>query len=236
MCRLTWWNEKAEEVRVEAVKSPAAEQRVLLRNVSWETYERLVAEREERRAPRFFYDRGVLEIVSPSAEHEELGHFLVLVVYELVVEWEIDMRAAGHTTFRREDLERGFEPDGSFYFSRNAERVRGKANIDLARGDPPPDLIVEVDVTSHSLDKLPIYARIGVPEVWRYAGGRPEILGLRGEAGGEGYEPLPESRVLPPLTNDVLARFVEGGRTKEPATWARAVREWARRSLGEDRP
>lgn len=211
------------------------EGRVLLRNVSWETYERLVAEREERRAPRFFYDQGVLEIVSPSAEHEEIADLFAALIRELAVEWEIDMRAVGHTTFRREDLGRGFEPDGSFYFSRNAKRVRGKAGIDLDAGDPPPDLIVEVDRTNRSLEKLPIYAWLGVPEVWRFIvgeTGHSEILALRSQA-SESYEPIPESRVLPPLTGEVLAGLIEGGRTKEPAAWAREVRGWAREARSE---
>ena len=148
---------------MELAKGPA-EQRVLLRNVSWETYERLIAEREERPVPRFFYDRGVLEIVSPSIEHEGIGRLCALLVELLAEEMGLDVFDAGHTTFRREDLERCFEPDGSFYFSQNAGCVRGKHNIDLDV-DPPPDLVVEVDVTSYSLDKLPIYARIGVREV-----------------------------------------------------------------------
>jgi len=79
---------------------------------------------------------------------------------------------AGSTTFGREDVSGGFEPDQSFYFSENAGRVRGKKRIDLNADDPPPDVVVEVDVTSPSLDKLPVYARLGVREVWRYADGR----------------------------------------------------------------
>lgn len=215
---------------METVKSQV-EQRVILPNVSWETYERLIAEREERRAPRFFYDRGVLEILSPSAEHEEIADLIASLVRDLAVLWEMDMRAVGHTTFRREGLDRGFEPDCSFYFSQNAKRVRGKADLDLNAGDPPPDLVVEVDRTSHSLDKLPIYARLGVPEVWRYVvGGQPEILAM--DKTGEGYEPITESRVMAPITGDALARLVEAGRTREPAVWAREVREWAREHAG----
>ncbi len=151
--------------------------------------------REERPVPRFFHDRGMLGIVSPgeSPEHEGIGRLCALLVELLAEEMELDVFDAGHTTFRREDLERGFEPDGSFCFSQNAERVRGKYNIDLSV-DPPPDLVVEVDVTSYSLDKLPIYARVGVPEVWRYADGRPRILRPR----GQGYEAVTRSIVLPP--------------------------------------
>jgi Uma2 family endonuclease len=221
---------KTVEVRVELAKGPA-EQRVLLRNASWETYERLISEREERPVPRFFYDRGVLEIVSPSTEHEGTARIIALLVEELGVELEIDVFDAGHTTFRREDLDRGFEPDGSFYFSQNAERVRGKHNIDL-NVDPPPDLVVEVDVTSYSLDKLPIYACLGISEVWRYADGQLQILGLH----GQDYEAITESTVLPPLTSDVLARFVEEGLKTRRPSWVRRVREWARSQATRPEP
>jgi Uma2 family endonuclease len=182
------------EVRVELVRS-ATEQRVLLRNVSWETYQRLIAEREERPVPRFFYDRGVLEIVSPSKSHESDSRVVALLVEELAVELDIDVESAGSTTFKREDFTRGFEPDECFY-SQNIERVRGKKDIDLDAGDPPPDLVFEVDLTNASLDKLPIFAQIGVAEVWRYAGGQIEMFGLQGEE--LRYEVLAESTVLPP--------------------------------------
>src|SRR2546423_13247989 len=113
---------------METVKSPL-EQRVLLRNVSWETYKRLLEEREERQSPRFFYDRGVLEIVSPSTEHEEIADLIAFLVRELAAEWGIDVGVAGHTTVRREELARGFEPDGSLYLSETAARGGGQANI-----------------------------------------------------------------------------------------------------------
>lgn len=209
----------------EAVKSPRQDQRVLLRSVSWETYERLVAEREERPVPRFFYDRGVLEIVSPSKSHESVSRVVGLLVEELAVEMDLDVESAGSTTFKREDLEGGFEPDECFYF-RSIECVRGKRDVDLDAGDPPPDLVVEVDVTNPSLDKLPIYARLGIAEVWRYiAGGRMEMLELRGGS----YGAIAESRVLPFLMGDALVRFVEEGLTTRRPTWVRGVREWARR-------
>jgi hypothetical protein len=87
-------------LRAETARSPV-EQRGIIPNVGWETYERPITEREERSVPRFFYDRGVLEIVSPPTEHEEVGHFLVAAVDELVVGWETDIRVAGHTVPRK---------------------------------------------------------------------------------------------------------------------------------------
>ena len=222
----------------------APEQRVLLKNVGWETYGRLREEREERRSPRFFYDRGVLEIVSPSTEHEAVSGMIASLVKELAVALEIDVFDAGSTTFVRRDLSGGFEPDGSFYFAQRAGSMRGKKRIDLDAGDPPPDLIVEVDLTSPSLAKLPVYARMGVREVWRYVyeagggtgrsgestgGGRLEILGL--EESSEGYERLSQSAVLGAgskvLTAEMLGRFVEEGSEVSYPEWVRRVRRWA---------
>src|SRR5215210_278835 len=181
----------------EALKSPP-EGRVTLRNVGWETYELLVEEDPDRSAPRFFYDRGELEIVSPSFEHEQIARVIALLVEELAVELDIDVVSAGSTTFKREDFSRGFEPDASFYFAANASRVRGKRRLDLDAGDPPPNLVVEVDITSPSASKLPIYARLGVAEVWRHDGDRLAILGLQDDEEGGYYAESPESAILAP--------------------------------------
>jgi Uma2 family endonuclease len=217
----------------EALKSPP-EGRVTLRNVGWETYETLLEEDPDRAAPRFFYDRGVLEIVSPSFEHEQIARLIASLVEELTVELEIDVVSAGSTTFKHEDLSRGFEPDASFYFSDNVARVRGKRRISLDAGDPPPDLVVEVDITSPSASKLPIYVRLGVAEVWRHDGNRLTVLELR--QGEEGYyAEIPESAFLAParVSSESLTRFVEEGLTSGRPAWTRRVREWARDLRGE---
>ncbi len=153
---------------METIKSPA-EQKITLHNASWETYERLIRERGESRVPRFAYDRGELEIISPSAEHESAAYFLELLVALFAEETGVNAYGVGSTTFKREDLERGFEPDACFYVQ-NEERIRGKPRIDLDV-DPPPDLVIEIDITSPSLNKLSIYARMGVFEIWRHDGG-----------------------------------------------------------------
>ena len=210
---------------METVKSPA-EGRVLLHNVSWETYERLIDEREDRSVPRFFYDRGELEITSPSAEHDRASRVVALLIELVAVEIGLDVDSVGSTTFRSEAQDRGFEPDECFYFSSNAELVRDKRNIDLDAGDPPPDLVVEIDFTNPSLSKLPIYAHLGVAEVWRFAGGKPEILSL--DEAGEGYGATGKSSFFPFLTNGILARLVEEGLTTKRPDWVRRVRRWAR--------
>ena len=216
----------------EALKN-REEQRVLLHNASWETYERLLVEREERRSPRFFYDRGVLEILSPSAEHDMTRRIVAALVELLAEEAYIDVENAGSTTFKREDLARGFEPDECFYFGGNAGRVRelvaGKGNIDLDAGDPASDLVVEVEITSPSLDKLPIYSHLGVHEVWRHGGGRTTILKLADEAGEDPrYVEAPGSTFLPGATGHALTRLVADGLTLDRRAWRRRVREWAR--------
>jgi Uma2 family endonuclease len=186
----------------EALKN-REEHRILLPNASWGTYERLLAEREERRSPRFFYDRGGLEIVSPSTEHDGVSRVIAALIELLAEEADADVFNAGSTTFKREDLSRGFEPDECFYFGGNAGRVRelvaGKGNLELDSGDPAPDLVVEVDITSPSLDKLPIYSRLGVTEVWRHDGERLVVLGLAdgvGESEEVRYAEAPESTFL----------------------------------------
>lgn len=207
---------------MQTVQAPP-EQRIILSNISWETYERLLADHENSSAPRFTYDRGMLEIMSPNPEHEVANRRLAQLVLIFAEEMGIIVQDFGSTTFRREDLERGFEPDSCFYI-RNEERVRGKKRINLTV-DPPPDLVIEVDITSPSLGKFPIYARLGVPEVWRYDGEKLSIHQLAGDAG---YAEVRRSVVLPDLTTDVLTRFVGRSAILDWLSWVREVRGWAR--------
>ncbi len=206
---------------METIKSPA-EQKVLLSNVSWGTYERLLKDHQNSSAPRFTFDRGMLEIMSPSPEHEKLNRRIAQLVLAVTEEMDIEAEDFGSTTFRREDLERGFEPDSCFYIQ-NEEQVRGKDRIDLAF-DPPPDLVIEIDITSPSINKLPIYARLGVPEVWRYDGGKLEILKLENDE----YVESTESVALPSLTSSVLSQLVERSKSLRRTVWLREVREKVR--------
>ncbi len=200
---------------------PAAQQ-VLLHRVSWETYTRLLADYQDQSGVRFTYDRGLLEIMVPSFAHETIKDILTLLVNVLAEELDIDIAGAGSTTFRREDMARGFEPDACFYVQ-HAERVRGKKQIDLA-ADPPPDLLIEIDITSSSLPRFPVFAAVGVPEVWRFSGERVSIATLEGDQ----YVERLESLALSKVTSHILSEFVATHtRMKRPA-WLRRVREWAR--------
>lgn len=223
--RVNYALESYNRYMVEKTKS-LAEQKIILSDVSWETYERLLEDHRDRRVPRFTYSRGELEIMSPSPEHEVAGHTLSLLVEILAEELYIDVYGLGSTTFNREDLERGFEPDSCFYIQ-NEEQVRGKNRIDLSF-DPPPELVIEIDITSPSINKLPIYAGLGVTEVWRYDGGRLEILKLE----DDGYVEVSESTALPSLTSAVLSGLVERSKSLRRTVWLREVREAARQASG----
>lgn len=206
---------------------PAAQQ-VLLHCVSWETYTRLLVDYQDQSGVRFTYDRGLLEIMVPSFAHETIKDILTLLVNALAEELDIDVEGAGSTTFRSEEMARGFEPDACFYVQ-HAERVRGKKHIDLA-ADPPPDLLIEIDITSSSLPRFPVFAAVGVPEVWRFNGERVSIATLEGGQYVEG----PKSVALPQVTSHILSEFVEAHtRMKRPA-WLRRVREWARQQGATD--
>jgi Uma2 family endonuclease len=113
------------------------EQRVVMRNVSWETYEGLLAANASASSPRMTYDQGELEIMSPSFKHEDLNEFLAEVVVIVAEEWGIEFKRLGSTTFRRRDLKRGADPDCCFYIQR-VEAIRGKDEVDLLI-DPAPD-------------------------------------------------------------------------------------------------
>jgi Uma2 family endonuclease len=167
------------------------EHRVLLRNVSWETYERLLSENVDVLGTRFAYDEGLLEIIVVSYGHEEPNRSMVDVIVIAAEETGTDYCPAGSTTFRRRDLEKGFEPDSCYYFAQ-ADKVRGKDKLDLAV-DPPPELVIEVDITRSSLDRFRIFAAVGVSEVWRYDGERVAMFRL---ANGE-YTEVGESIALP---------------------------------------
>jgi len=199
------------------------EERVLLQSVSWETYERLLSDHGDTSAPRFTFDRGMLEIMSPSSEHEEYKQTLALLVEELADGLGLDIRNLGSTTFKRSRLERGFEADACFYVQ-SAERMHGKTPIDPSV-DPAPDLVIEVEITTPALNKLPIYADFQVPEIWRYNGAKLVILLLSGHE----YVESRKSLAFPKVSADDLSRLLRQSPILKRREWRRQVRNW----LGE---
>ena len=200
----------------------ASDQTVVLRGIRWETYERLLTDHEDSSGTRLNFDCGTLEIMAPSSEHEQLNETITLLLQLLASELEIDVVAVGSTTFRRKDLLKGFEPDASFY-TRNAEVIRNRKRIDLRR-DPPPDVIIEVQITNPVMDKLSIFAAAGVREVWVYRNDQIEILGLE----PSGYQRRTESAVLRGVTDRVLTDFVRSSKTMKSVDWVKTVRTWVK--------
>ncbi len=196
-----------------------AEQRVVLDHISWQTYEAILNDAENRRG-RITYDRGVLEIMAPSKLHENVKRLIGRMVEVFTEELDIDMASASSTTFKREDLDRGFEPDESYYLQHAAD-VLGKDEIDLLI-DPPPDLLIEVDISRSSLGKFGIYRALGVPEVWRYDGERLRFYVLEADA----YVEVLESSVLPPLSASQLSPFLSRRLEVSETALIREFRQW----------
>ncbi len=150
--------------------------RVVLKHISWQTYQSLMIDFEREPAIRLTYDRGTLEIRMPLAPHETYKKILGRLIEAATEELNLEIRSLGSLTCSREDLAKGLEPDQCYYIQ-NEEKVRGIEQINLAKL-PPPDLAVEIDITSSSLDRFSIYAALKVPEIWRYDGRLFVIYGL----------------------------------------------------------
>ena len=204
------------------------DQPVLMDGVSWETYEALLADGGDRRRTRMTFDQGVLEIVTPSYGHEHAGNILTSVAQALMDARRQDYAPAGSTTFKDQGAGRGFEPDASYYVE-HAARIRGLTRIDLD-SDPPPDLVIEIDVSRSSLNKLPVYAGLGVPEVWRHQHGRVQMYRL--EAGS--YVEIDDSTVIPGLSGARLTAFVRDSLTMSRPDWWQGVEAWVREIISSE--
>ncbi|MCC3410978.1 MAG: Uma2 family endonuclease [Microcoleus sp. PH2017_29_MFU_D_A] len=198
---------------------------ILLNNISWKTYESLLNELGEHGGIRLTYDRGTLEIMTPLAPHEGSKKILGRFVESVSEELNIEIRSLGSLTCRREDLARGLEPDQCYYIQ-NENVVWDKEQIDLNQ-DPPPDLVVEIDVTSSSIDRLSLYASLGVPEVWRYDGNRLIIYQLEAQE----YVERDVSPTFPFLSQVEMLRFLELRRTTKENALLRLFREWVRSQI-----
>ena len=208
-----------------SVALPAAEQRVVLSEVAWETFLDLVNNPGPCRG-RLAYDQGVLEITSPSGTHERLKKLIGRFIETLASILDIEIASYGSTTLLHEAARRGLEPDECYYVE-NERLVRGKGDIDLAV-DPPPDLIVEVDLSRSSLERFAIYQSLGVPEIWRF-GGTELTVHLRGTEGE--YSPSERSAAFPllPLAGlrEFLNRWRDSGENRLVREFADWVRSWA---------
>lgn len=200
-----------------------AAQRIVMHDVSWETYQSLLADRGERPVPRICYDQGDLELLSPSDEHENNKKLIGYLIFSWAMELNVPLRSLGSTTFIHEVQKRGLEPDECYYIQ-HEPLVRGKLGIDL-NVDPPPDLVVEIDVSSRSLRKLRLYAGLGIPEVWRFDGQRLIVYELMGD---RQYSVRSDSAQLPGFPTADVADWIARAQTTDEASWARAFQSWIR--------
>ncbi|MEN3331326.1 MAG: hypothetical protein V7641_691 [Blastocatellia bacterium] len=206
---------------LDAIAHLPAGGKLILYNVTWEEYEQLLDELKDR-ALRVSYIRGRLEIMSPSLPHERPKEMLLRLVSVLADEIDLTLETAGSTTFKDEQLAMGAEPDTCFYVQ-NAALIIGRDSIDLTC-DPPPDVVVEIDIWSESTGKMGFYAAIGVPEFWRYDKRQLRIYHLS----EQGYVEAPASLAFPLLTGEALTRFLEQSKSEGQSATLRAFREWLR--------
>jgi Uma2 family endonuclease len=201
----------------------ARTQRIILPGIRWCTYEDLRTDLGDSHAALLAYNQGTLEIMAPSFSHEQLNRTLAALVEAIAIGLRRDFVNAGSTTFTRPESRHGFEPDSCFYIQQAAV-VRGHTTIDLAT-DPPPDLVIEVDITPPSLDKLPICAAMGVPEVWRHDGQQVVIHRLRDGT----YDEVSTSDALAGITAQQIDQFVEASQTMTRPDWFAAVQDHVQR-------
>jgi Uma2 family endonuclease len=198
-------------------------QRVAIRGITWQGYQDILRALPQNRAARLTFDNGVLEIAVPSELHEFNGRLIELFIRILVVEMRLKLKTMGSTTLDREDLNRGAEPDNAYYIQHQPQ-VAGRT-VDLAQ-DPPPDLVVEVDITNTDIDKNRLYASMGVPEFWRFDGQVWRILQLDGTT----YQEVDHSPTFPWVEKADLYRFLAEAQQDEVEAEVN-FRTWVRQQL-----
>jgi Uma2 family endonuclease len=206
--------------------SPFGEQRVLLHNLSWRTFETLIDELGETRSSRLTYHQGELEIMAPASNHEQANRMIEGLVVILLEELDLEFKRTGSFTCKRDDLERGAEPDSCYYIQHEAQ-VRNKVPIDLNR-DPPPDLVVEVEYSQSALPKLQLYAAMGVPEFWRYDGDKLYMYQLIAGT----YEQCQHSLAFSQINVAKISDFLEDGKQHGELKMTKSFRQWVKKQLG----
>ena len=206
---------------VQSAPSALAEQRITLRNISWELYEQILAAHDDSSAPRFVYDRGDLEIMSPFRAHERANWRLANLVEVVAEALALEIESVGSTTFKRFDLERGFEADSAFYVGK-VPTGPDDEHIDLLQ-NPPPDLVVEIEISRSSLGKQDLYAAFQVPEVWRFGGNGLTIHVLEGDQ----YVARDTSTVLPGVRASEISALIAKAKGEGQIAWRRRVQAWA---------
>jgi Uma2 family endonuclease len=197
-----------------------ASQHFFLRNVSWETYEALLADQAEEHV-FLTYDNGNLELMSPLPKHDRAGALLARLIHAYTEVRGIPIATFGRTTWRKKSIAKGLEADECFYI-RSEAAVRGREDIDLST-DPPPDLAIEIDMTRYDLKKQEIYAALSVGELWRFEEDKLSVRKL--DADGK-YILVTTSPNLPDLPLAEIQRFMDLRHGMGETQWVLAFRQW----------
>jgi Uma2 family endonuclease len=200
-------------------------QQFVLDDADWKLYEELLHRIGDRHV-FITYDRGRLELMSPSFKHDKRARLMGLLISVLAEELEIPMQGGGSTTFRREDLDQGLEPDQCFYV-KNVGRVINKDEIDLSI-DPPPDLAIEIEISYRMIKRIPLYESLGVPELWRDDGTHVRMYQLGDD---RRYTEISRSNSFPVITPPQIDRLLNSADSTDEMNWMRGVRKWVREEL-----
>jgi len=199
------------------------EKRVSFRNLGWAQYQQILQALPSTRAAHLTYALGTLEISMPLEDHEQASELIGLFIRILVVELGLRLKSMRSTTLEREALDRGAEPDNAYYIQNQAKVAGRRVNLE---DDPPPDLVVEVDITHTDIDKNNLYASMGVPEFWRFNGRIWRIYQLEGDT----YLEKEKSPTFPLVQKTDLYAFLEQAKQDEVAAEIE-FRAWVRDQL-----
>ncbi len=205
---------------IELIERMPADSVLTQHGVSWDEYEELLNVVGEANGRRISYDDGILQIMSPSSKHEKHARLIEHLVGLLSLRLRIRVLYYGSSTMKKRRKQKGVEPDACFYVQ-NATLVGTKDEIDF-NTDPPPDVVVEIDLHHESLSKFPIYAALGVPEIWRYDGVALTIHQLLDEQ----YVASEASLSLPLLTSAILTEFLARSPKQDQYDILLAFEEW----------
>jgi Uma2 family endonuclease len=191
--------------------------------VSWPIYEALVESLGDDSHLRLTYDGEFLEIMSPGSPHDFIASLIGDMILCVRDEWPIEITSYRSTTFKTDKATRGFEGDQAYYVGEIENRIRDVWHLDIST-DPPPDLVVEVDITHKSTNKFPTFVRLGVPEVWHYTKKAFLWYALEGDA----HVPITTSRILAGLPMVEVTKRVAVARPGKTKAFISEWRQWLR--------
>jgi Uma2 family endonuclease len=207
-----------------AILESIGEKRSVLRGLSWEAYLQLMDELPQSRASRLTYDNGILEITVPLESHEFSGRLIERFITTLIELMELRIKTMGSTTMKYPKLRKGAEPDNAYYIQ-NQPLVKGR-DVDFSQ-DPPPDLVVEIDITHTDIEKNAFYSSLGVPEFWRFNGKVWRIYQLCDRV----YIEVEASPTFPQVPKERLYAFLKEAKNDEIEAVI-SLRHWWRSTFG----